>query len=205
MTLLYFVRHAQSHPSSDVPHGQWPLSKTGAAQAAALAPLLDPLGIEHIVSSPFRRCIDTITPFAERTGLDIAEHSDLRERLIAPNLTDDFASIWDKSWRDFSFALPGCESSAIAQRRFARAIVSISKANAGSTLAVSTHGNVFGLFLNYIDESNGKFETEMLRNPDVARLVCKNGHYTWDRDFRLAGLENIATHHSETPLDMREN
>ena len=68
-------------------------------------------------------------------------------------------------------------------------------------LAICTHGNVIGLFLNWVDNSAGQKEAEQLKNPDVVRVVRRGGMFAWDRSFRLKGLETIATHQRETPVE----
>jgi 2,3-bisphosphoglycerate-dependent phosphoglycerate mutase len=126
---------------------------------------------------------------------------DLRERLVAKTLVDGFYDIWCKSWQDFDFALPGCETSRQAQRRFLDVITRISDTKAGKVLVISTHGNVIGLFLNSIDSRVGRNEAEELLNPDVVRVVRNDGGFCWDRAFELPGLREIATSHQETPVE----
>ena len=200
-TTVYLIRHSQSHPSSRLPQSEWPLSVTGRLQAERLAGLVAYLEIGKLYSSPFLRCLQTAKPFAEKTGLDIAVLDDLRERLIGLTLVDNFQDIWRKSWEDYDFALPGCETSDSAQRRMAAAVTEIVDANEGGIIAVSTHGNVMGLFLNSIEPEAGRAETEQLTNPDVVKIVGLKGVLYWDRSFHLSGLEGIATDHRDTPMD----
>ncbi|MGH6958734.1 MAG: histidine phosphatase family protein, partial [Caulobacteraceae bacterium] len=82
MTTLILVRHAQSAPDPALPERDWPLSGAGAAQARALAPVLAELGVEALVSSPYRRAVATLQPFADAAGLPIVTDEDLRERSL---------------------------------------------------------------------------------------------------------------------------
>jgi 2,3-bisphosphoglycerate-dependent phosphoglycerate mutase len=202
--VLYLIRHAQSNPRSTVHHSKWPLSRRGLVQAQALMDILQPLGIRRLFSSPFLRCLQTVTPFAERVGLSVEKVEDLRERLVTRTLADDFEEVWQRSWEDFDYALPGCESSTEARERFARAVEDIAGNGGQGPLGLSTHGNVIGLFLNWTDEDNGRCECEGLMNPDIIRIVYRNGTAAWDRDFRAAGLAEIATHPDETPFEREE-
>lgn len=77
-TIVFLIRHAQSHPMARTAHSEWPLSELGRKQAQRLGELLLPLGIERLVSSPFTRCLQTIRPFAERAGLKIVIQDGLR-------------------------------------------------------------------------------------------------------------------------------
>ncbi|ETX08520.1 MAG: hypothetical protein ETSY2_04925 [Candidatus Entotheonella gemina] len=120
-------------------------------------------------------------------------HENVRERLVSKTFLDDFYKVWVKSWKDFNFKIPGCESSSEAQERFVKAVKDISLTHQGKIIAIVTHGNVLGLFLNYIDSLNHMEEAEKIRNPDVIRVVHRESRFVWDRDFRAQGLDVIAT------------
>ena len=198
-TNLYLIRHAQSHPSARLHYSEWPLSPVGLNQAGTLCDLLEPLGMDVLFSSPFARCLQTVQPFASKVGTEIVVKEDLRERLVVKGLVDNFYEIWHQSWDDFNFALPGCESSFDAQLRFVEAVTDILAAYAHKTIGISTHGNVIGLLLNYIDPTFGREQAETLKNPDVVRIVASD-RFDWDREFHLPGLENIATYPGWTPV-----
>ncbi len=199
-TEIIFVRHAQSHPSGAIPDRDWPLSPHGRRQAQRLAPLLAELAVDAIVSSPFARCAETIEPFARLAGLAPVIHDDLRERGFGGGLVDNFAAVWRRSWEDFDFVPHSGESSRAAQRRMVQAMDHIVATHDGRRLAVASHGNVIGLFLNALDQEFSRQQAEGLRNPDVLRVVFARGAYRWDSGFRVPGLAEIATHHRETPI-----
>jgi 8-oxo-dGTP diphosphatase len=56
-----------------------PLSKKGKKQAEAIAAALAGAGIERIVSSPFRRCIQTVEPLARVTKANVEKSRALAE------------------------------------------------------------------------------------------------------------------------------
>ena len=197
---LYLVRHAQSNPSGFEPPAGWRLSATGLRQAEALADLLAPLGIEHVFSSPFLRSLATAAPFAGKHALEISVVGDLRERVLANEPGHDEQELWCRAWADFSFALPGCETSAAAQNRICGAVRAIAERQ-GGTSAVFTHGHVMALFLNAWQGSIGRKEAEALTNPDVLRVEWKGGVFVWDREFTLPGLAGITTDHRQTPRE----
>jgi 2,3-bisphosphoglycerate-dependent phosphoglycerate mutase len=200
-TTLFLIRHAQSHPSTELHHSEWPLSAVGRGQAARLAEMLGILKIEVVFSSPFIRCRQTIEPFVSRGGLALYVNEDLRERLVTKQIIDGFDKIWRRSWEDFDYTLPGCESSAAAQRRFVEAVQRIAESNRGRTIGISSHGAVIALFLNWIDAGVGIRDAEELTNPDVIKVEWDGEGYLWDRRFVLPGIETIATDHRETPID----
>lgn len=197
---LYLVRHAQSLPRAEHGFAGWRLSPTGARQAEQLAGLLEPLGIRQIFSSPFVRTLHTAAPFAEKQALKIVVADDLRERLIENDDCHPSDEVWHKSWEDFAFALPGCESSIMAQSRMCRAVESIAR-QVTDTTAIFTHGNVIGLFLNALTGSFGRKESEAITNPDVIKISHDGRCFIWDRHFRLDGLGHIATAHNQTPKE----
>ncbi len=197
----YLIRHAQSHPSSKVAEADWPLSERGQQQAAQLGPLLEPLDIDRMYSSPYLRTLSTIDSFAKSQGLEVIVDSDLRERKITDRVRKDFPELWLRSWQDFSFALPGCENSFDAQRRFVGAVSRIVTEETCSTIAISAHGNVIALMLNHVEPGYGWEEADGLRNPDVVKLELTGGGLRWDRGFRLSGIDNIVTLHEDTPID----
>jgi 2,3-bisphosphoglycerate-dependent phosphoglycerate mutase len=201
-TEILLIRHAQSHPRSALHHSQWPLSEVGTSQARSLAALLDPLDVEAVFTSPFRRCMDTIAPFASLRGVPVTVRENLRERLITTAFVSaGFKDIWKRSWEDFDYALPGCESSRVAQIRIATEVAEICQSQAGRRIAISSHGNVIGLLLNSLDVAFHRPHAERLRNPDVLRLLYGNGDLRWDRGFRLAGLDRISTEYGATPVE----
>lgn len=199
-TTLYLIRHAQSHPSSDQHYTEWPLSDHGKRQAAELAPLLGGLGIERLYTSPYIRCVETIRPFVAQTRLEPAVEHHLGERVISKTLLPSFEEVWNRSWEDFDFALPECETSAAAQRRFCGALQRIATAHEGSVLGISSHGNVIALFLNFIDRNFSRDHADTIRNPDVFKVRVGKDGWSWDRRFELPGLDRISTHHAETPI-----
>jgi 2,3-bisphosphoglycerate-dependent phosphoglycerate mutase len=193
-TVIYFIRHAKSRISARLRHHEWPLSDLGRVQAEKLAPLIANLQIQRVISSPFIRCLETIAPFISVSKLPLDIHDDLRERHVVDTVVDDFSEIWKKSWADFHFSIPGGESSFQAQARFVNAVAEVVGSHEGSVLGISTHGNVLGLFLNFIDSRLHQQEAEKIRNPDVLKIIARSGRYEWDQDFSVPGLDELATH-----------
>ena len=201
-TTIYFIRHAQSHPSIKLDESAWPLSHRGREQAEALPKLLEPLGIEQLFSSPYVRCVETVRPYSNANNLEIVLREGLHERNISGGIDRNFYETWRRSWEDFSFRIPGCESSADAQTRFLAAVNGILSEPVGGTIGICSHGNVIGLLLNAIDSRFGIKETEVLRTPDVIKIVADDGRLRWDRFFHLPDVHAISTDHRETPVDM---
>lgn len=80
MTLL-LVRHADAGDRAawTGDDRQRPLSATGRRQSDALAALHRDRPLDRVLSSPARRCVDTVEPIAEERGLIIEEEDALAE------------------------------------------------------------------------------------------------------------------------------
>ena len=78
---LYLVRHgaAGDRQSWSGDDSLRPLSRRGEMQATGLAKTLADHRIEAIFTSPYVRCVQTVRPLAEETGLEIVEHPALAE------------------------------------------------------------------------------------------------------------------------------
>jgi 8-oxo-dGTP diphosphatase len=82
---LLLVRHASAGDRD-----QWvgddrerPLDKRGRKRADELVALLEPYPIEAILSSPARRCVETVEPLGRARGLKIELRAELSEELQA--------------------------------------------------------------------------------------------------------------------------
>ncbi len=80
MTVL-LVRHgrAGNRKSWKGPDIERPLSKRGRHQAEGLVDMLAGYPIEHIYSSPYVRCVQTVEPLAEKLKLDVEQYLELTE------------------------------------------------------------------------------------------------------------------------------
>jgi 8-oxo-(d)GTP phosphatase len=75
------VRHASAGERKDWKGDdrERPLDEKGKAQAEKLVELLEPYRVDRIVSSPFRRCQETVEPLARARGLEIEATEDLAD------------------------------------------------------------------------------------------------------------------------------
>jgi phosphohistidine phosphatase SixA len=78
---LLLVRHAWAGDRDEWEgdDGDRPLDKRGRRQAKELVERLQPFPIEAILSSPARRCVETVEPLARERGLEIELRSELGE------------------------------------------------------------------------------------------------------------------------------
>ncbi len=169
MTRLILVRHAQSMPSSELPESDWPLSALGQDQAAALAPVLAELGVDALASSPYRRAIETLRPFAEAAGLPIAVDPDLRERALGgwlenPTEVEDAVR---RMHADLEFCLPGGETGLACLARFRAALGRAIEQSDGAIIAVGSHGGVLSHLLASLEAELPAEFWRRIRNPHL--------------------------------------
>jgi 2,3-bisphosphoglycerate-dependent phosphoglycerate mutase len=193
MKQIYLVRHAQTRYDPEVADPLRPLTTKGHEQAAALIRALHALQIEEIHTSPYRRCLDTIGPFATHVGLALNHVHDLRERAFTSARVDDWATLWKTVWTDFDFAFPDGESSRQAQLRMHAATLQVARTSRARTIAISSHGNTIGLLLQQIDAAFTFEHACSIRNPDVLRVTFDGEALRWDRSFALESLGVFAT------------
>jgi 8-oxo-dGTP diphosphatase len=75
------LRHAKATTRSDWAKGEAtrPLLKQGLAQAVALTNILNAYGPKLVVSSRWKRCLDTVQPFITKHKIKLVERSQLSE------------------------------------------------------------------------------------------------------------------------------
>ena len=181
-TTTILIRHAESRPSKELPDSDWPLSSLGFHQAKGLADRFADAGISKVVSSPYLRAIDTVRPVAERVGCPVDVCGELRERRLCEGIRDDWYDLLKRAWSDFAFSLPDCESGFDCQRRIHECLGDLVARYAGMTIAVCSHGNAIGLFLNSIDHSFGFAHWESMKSPDVFWIDWRKGRPEWRMD-----------------------
>jgi 2,3-bisphosphoglycerate-dependent phosphoglycerate mutase len=182
-TIIYLLRHAESAPSRDLPEADWPLSAEGRRQAMDLKEPLGSLEIDHIYSSPYRRAVASVQPFAREQHRRIEVVPDLRERKLLDTFSDQWLAVVEQAWRNFDFALPNCESGNACKARMGRCVDSLAAAHPGRNILASTHGNAIGLFLNILDLSFGFEEWSAIKTPDLFKITYQDGLRFWDKSF----------------------
>jgi phosphohistidine phosphatase SixA len=78
---VLLIRHAHAGDRSrwDAPDHLRPLTTTGRHEAAALVDVLAEHHVTRVLTSPYRRCVETVAPLAAARGLDLEPHDALAE------------------------------------------------------------------------------------------------------------------------------
>jgi 2,3-bisphosphoglycerate-dependent phosphoglycerate mutase len=154
-TKIIFVRHAQAKYGED--DRTRPLTEAGLKSREVVVEVLKDIHIDHFLSSPYRRSIETIQTAAENFGMKIETDERFRERK-AGTWDDDWL---ERRWADFSCAEEGGECLASVQARNIEALKEVLAKYAGETVVIGTHGTALSTILNYFDKSFGL--TDFLR------------------------------------------
>ena len=94
---VWVVRHACAGYKAewDGPDDLRPLDPAGARQARALVGLLEDCEVRRLVTSPARRCTDTLAPLSRATRVPLEQFPDLR-----PGAADDVLGLIDRVAED---------------------------------------------------------------------------------------------------------
>ncbi|MGA9232062.1 MAG: histidine phosphatase family protein [Exiguobacterium oxidotolerans] len=162
MKKIYLIRHCEA--SGQEPDA--PLTENGHRQAKELVSFFESRSVNRILSSPFRRAIESIEAVAFQTNCSIEIQDDLRERVLSRQPLTDWQEHLQRTFTDFDYACPGGETSAEATRRIQDIMNDVWSHSAETTVLV-THGNLLALYLHSLDSSFGFEQGQHLRNPDI--------------------------------------
>jgi 2,3-bisphosphoglycerate-dependent phosphoglycerate mutase len=191
LTNLYFVRHAHSIYSTDELNR--PLSERGKDDVRKVANILKREQIGVVISSPYKRAIQTIEGLAGIIGVDILIEEGFKERLLSDKSIDDFESAITKVWNDFSFSWEGGESNIVAQNRGVRTLENVLQQYEGKNIAIGTHGNIMVLIMNYFDKSYDFTFWKQLDMPDIYKISFDQNQFIgvtriWNRKCTRTSL-----------------
>ena len=165
MKNVFIVRHCKAEGQV----ADAPLTGQGIQQALELAEFLSDKGIDHIVSSPYRRACDTIKPLANLIGVEVVMDERLTERILSGRNEPAWREMLRRTYDDLDMCYEGGESSRTAMHRAVRVVEEIQQSSSQNAVIVS-HGNLISLLLKHYDNRIGFREWEGLSNPDVYRL-----------------------------------
>jgi 2,3-bisphosphoglycerate-dependent phosphoglycerate mutase len=164
---LYLIRHAHADWEPDENRS---LSTRGSRGAVRVTELLAALPIEDIVSSPYRRAVQTVAALAVDLDMEIQVEDRFKERTLGDYSSASFEEAVGRTWQDFEFSWPGGESNLAAQRRAIVALEELIGAGSANHCVLATHGNLLALILNYFDPRVGYQFWSKLTMPDVYYL-----------------------------------
>lgn len=147
-TTVYLIRHCKPNFNNhdDVSRE---LSTEGLQHHQLIIDYFSDKTIDIILSSPYKRSIDTISPLAQSRQLSISRCYDFRERKIDNTWIEDFTAFSKQQWADFSYKLTDGESLREVQVRTISALKAILHENSEKTIVISSHGTAISTIINY--------------------------------------------------------
>ena len=163
MTTVYFVRHAQPNYKNhdDL---QRELTQKGLEDRKLVTEYLCEKGIDVVLSSPFKRAVQTVAHFAEKNDLPILSVPDFRERKVESGWIEDFEDFCRRQWEDFSYKRFDGESLEEVQRRNVQALNKVLEDYPEKTIVVGSHGTALSTIINFYDPGFGYEEFQRIRN-----------------------------------------
>lgn len=150
MTTVYFVRHAEPNFENHDDMSR-ELSEKGLADRRLVTEFLSNKGIDSVLSSPFKRAVDTVKDFADNNGIKIITVNDFRERKVGNDWIEDFNTFCKRQWEDFSYKLSNGESLGEVQCRNTNALNEVLESYKSKTVVIGTHGTALSTIINYYD------------------------------------------------------
>ena len=162
-TEIYVLRHA-TPAKSDLPNRERPLSEVGQSQAEALIAYLSNLDLTAVYTSPFKRAVQSVTPFCQAVGLTPVEREDLGESGHDEQLPE-------------------------VRARLIGALSDIAEQHVGERVLVCTHGGCLWGAISHFDENFGYEDYRKIGTPDMRKFVFAANSQNLDTEFVFCGLE----------------
>ncbi len=179
MTTIYFVRHAL--PDFTIKSDrERPLTDEGKKASFKVLEYLKDKNIDILLSSPYKRAIDTIKPFADSINKDIILIEDFRERKIDSCWIEDFETFSKNQWQDFSYKLTDGESLKEVQDRNINALKNILNTYNNKNIVIGTHGTALSTIINFYDPSFNYEKFVSIKNimPLIVKFTFNNKELT---------------------------
>lgn len=186
MTNIYFVRHAQPNYTNHNDRER-ELTKKGEKDAKVVMEFLADKAIDKIFSSPFKRAVDTIRPFAETYGYKIQLCERFCERRVDSIWVEDFETFARNQWKDFTYKLSDGESLEEVQKRNIEELDVLLTQCENQNLVVGTHGTSLSMIWNYYDSSFGYEDFQRIRHfmPWIVKMSFEQKHCIQIKEFQI--------------------
>lgn len=151
-TNIYFIRHAEPNYNNQDDQLR-ELTIKGFKDRLKVTEFLEQCDIDYLLSSPYKRTVDTISDFGNKHNYQIIVDQNLRERKVSNQWISNFSTYSKQQWDDFDYRLEDGESLKQTQERNIKVIKSVLSEYKGSNIAVATHGTALCTILHYYDNS----------------------------------------------------
>lgn len=162
---IYIIRHCEAEGQP----AEAQLTDRGFKQALEVSEFFSEIKIDRIISSPYKRAIQSIQPLAEQLNLKIEIDRKLTERVLSSENLSDWLEKLKTTFEDIELKFEGGESSKEAMKRIVEVVEEVFNGEFENTIIV-THGNLMSLLLKYYNGNFGFDDWKNLSNPDIYLL-----------------------------------
>ena len=152
MTIIYFVRHAAPNYNNH-DDAVRELTPQGLIDRKRVTEFLWNKDIDTVLSSPYKRAVDTVREFADAKGLEITLVDGFRERKVDSGWIEDFNGFCRRQWEDFAFKLSDGESLREVQKRNIDALNQVLYTYNDKNIGIGSHGTALSTIINDFDSS----------------------------------------------------
>ena len=175
-TIVYFVRHAEPNNQN---HDEMTreLTPKGMADRALVTAFLADKRVNAVLSSPYKRAVDTVSHYAKAYGMEVTTIEGFHEQRVDGWVNDFFAFV-HRQWTDFDARLGGGETLREVQQRNMAALHGVLERYAGRTVVIGSHGTALSCIVNHYQPAFG--EEDFLKilhlTPWVVRFTFDGAH-----------------------------
>ncbi|BCK00698.1 histidine phosphatase family protein [Anaerocolumna chitinilytica] len=175
MTHVYFIRHAEPNYKNHDDQTR-ELTEKGMKDRVLVTDYLKDKMIDVVLSSPYKRAVDTVKDFADKYNLHIKSVHDFRERKIDSIWIEDFQTFSRRQWADFNYKYSDGEALNEVQKRNISALNAVLIEYQNKNIVVGSHGTALSTIINYYDSSFGYDDFERIKSlmPWVVKFTFKN-------------------------------
>lgn len=167
---IYLMRHCQAEGQ----HASCQLTNKGREQAAELACFFQGISLDRLITSPYRRAVESCRQIARDKQIVLEEDIRLSERVLSGEDLPNWLQLLEGSFLDLDQKLEGGESGAEAG---ARGLEVVEEAICGpeNHIGIMTHGNLLTLMLQQLNPEYGFEAWKSMTNPDVYHITIDKG------------------------------
>lgn len=152
MTTVYYVRHAEPNHSN---HNDLlrELTPKGLKDRELVTDFLADKQIDAVLSSPYKRAVDTVQGIADACHKEIIQIDDFRERRIGNEWIEGFDAFTQRQWEDFNYKLVDGESLMEVQERNIQALSRILDEYENQCVVIGGHGTALSTIIHFYDHT----------------------------------------------------
>lgn len=162
MTTVYFVRHAEPNYNNHDDELR-ELTEKGLEDRKLVTEYLSDKSIDVVLSSPYKRSVDTVMDFVNRYNKEIERIDDFRERKVDSERIKDFTEFCKRQWADFNYKYTDGETLAEVQKRNISALKKALEQYENKNIVIGSHGTALSTIINYYDSTYGYEDFDKIR------------------------------------------